>query len=270
VSAPLQTGLAVLDLSVRRGKRPVLEQVSLTVAPGAFVSVLGPNGAGKSTLLKAIAGLIAARDTSGAILLEGSDLAAMTPPARARLVAYVPQSQVAHWPIPVREAVAIGRVPHGATAGRPGPADRAAIERALVVADATHLADRPVTELSGGERARVMLARALAVEAPVLLADEVIAALDPGHQLAVMNVLKQLSETGRIVIAALHDLTHAARFATHAIVLDGGRLVASGAPAAVLTSDLLTQVFGIRAAYLKVEGETVVLPWSQTPHQAQS
>ena len=251
--------LAIDGLSVRFGDRTVLDGVSFQAAAGEFVCVLGPNGAGKSTMLRAIAGLVPAK---GRIVLDGADLASRPAMTRARLVAYLPQGHVAHWPLSVRDTVAIGRVPHGARTGRLSAGDLAIIERALAAVDATALAERPVTELSGGERARVMLARALAVEAPVLLADEAVAALDPGHQLTVMALLRDIASKGAIVLAALHDLTLAARFATRIVVLDHGRLAANGKASEAMAPELLARVFGIRAAYLEHDGLGVVVPWS--------
>ena len=251
--------IEVDGLTVRLGGRTVLDGVSLRAAAGELVCVLGPNGAGKSTLLRAIAGLVPAQ---GRVSLDGADLLALPPAVRAKRVAYLPQGHVAHWPIPARDAVAIGRLPHGGQPGRLGAADRAVVERALVMVDANHLADRPVTELSGGEKARIMLARALAVEAPLLLADEAVAALDPAHQLAVMSVLADLVRQGTTVLAVLHDLTLAARHASRLIVLDRGRVAADGPPGTVLDADLLAGVFGITAAHLQVEGQPVVVPWS--------
>ncbi len=246
------------QLSVRLGDRTALDGIDLSTKPGALIAVLGPNGAGKTTLLKALAGLVPAR---GRIALAGRNVAGMAPAERARIVAYLPQGHLAHWPISVRDAVAIGRTAHGAIPSRLSSADSAAIERALVMTDTAHLADRPVTELSGGERARVMLARALATEAPILLADEPTAALDPAHQLDVMALLVRTAAAGGTVLAALHDLTLAARFAHRAVVLASGRIEADGPPAHTLSPDLLSRVFGITALHLTHEGTPLVVPW---------
>ena len=243
---------------VRLGTRAALDGVDLRCAKGEFVCVLGANGAGKTTLLKAIAGLV---PHSGRLTLDGRDASAMRSSVRGRLVAYLPQGHHAHWPITAHEAVAIGRVPHGARPGAPGNADLAAISRALEAADAAALADRRITELSGGERARVMLARALAVEAPILLADEPIAALDPAHQLTVMKLLSNTAAQGATVLAALHDLTLAARFATRVVVLKAGRIAGDGPPAKVLTAELLASAFGITALHLEHDGTPLLVPW---------
>lgn len=246
------------DITVELGNRHVLDRVSFTIEKGALVCLLGPNGAGKTTLLKAIAGLV---PHAGRLAIDGREVAAMAAMERARTFAYLPQGHVAHWPITAREAVAIGRIAHGAGSGRLSASDTAAVERALAATDAMHLADRPITALSGGERGRVMLARALAVEAPVLLADEPIAALDPAHQLAVMALLGRIADEGTTVIAAIHDLTLATRFAGSCLVLSGGRLAGLGPPREVLSPALLGEVFGIAALHLEHDGAPVVVPW---------
>ncbi len=248
------------NITVQLGERRALDGVSLACATGEFICVLGANGAGKTTLLKAIAGLV---PYEGRVTLQGRDTQAMKPSERGRLVAYLPQGHHAHWPITAREAVAIGRVPHGAAPGRPNPHDEQAISRALEATDATALASRPITALSGGERARVMLARALAVEAPILLADEPISALDPAHQLAVMALLAQTAAHGVTVLAALHDLTLAARFATRVVVLVAGRIAADGPPRTVLTPQLLATAFGVTALHLEHDGAPLLVSWTQ-------
>jgi len=253
--------LAAENIGVRLGSRQLLADVSLTLKPGELVFLLGPNGAGKTTLLRTIAGLVPA---SGRVLWKDTDLARMNIRERARLMAYIPQGHVAHWPVTAREVVAIGRFPHASSLSRLLAADDAAIDKALASADAQHLADRIVTELSGGERARVMLARALAVEAPVLLADEPVAALDPEHQIGMAQLMRQLARDGRAVLAVVHDLTLASRFGDRVIVLNAGRVVAKGEPLQTLTPDLLRQVFGINAEVLKTETATALVPWSRT------
>jgi iron complex transport system ATP-binding protein len=244
-------------VSVRLGRRLALHGLSARIASGEMVCVLGPNGAGKSTMLRAAGGLVPA---AGSVRICGRDLRDMRVGERARAIAYLPQGQVAHWPINVRETVRIGRLPHGGGSS-PRRSDETAVDAALEAVDAMHLAERAITEISGGERARVLLARALAVEAPVLLADEPTAALDPAHQLTVMALLRRLAEHGRCVVAALHDLTLATRFATRVIVLAGGEPVADGAPGEVLQPQLLSDVFGISAARLRHDGAEVLVPW---------
>lgn len=246
-------------LTVRLAESDVLSNARLGAQRGELIAVLGANGAGKTTLLKAIAGLLT---FEGTLKLDGRDASSLSLQARARMVAYLPQGHAAHWPISVRDAVAIGRMPHGATAMHMRPADREAIEQAMANCDVAHLDRRAVTELSSGERARVMLARALAVQAAVLLADEPVASLDPAHQLAVLELLARTAKRGTVVLAVLHDLTLAARFANRAIVLAAGRIVADGPPAAVLTKELLAEAFAIDALHLAHESIPVLVPWS--------
>jgi iron complex transport system ATP-binding protein len=254
--------LEIDAVTIRLGGRIILDEVSLTAGPGELIFLLGPNGSGKTTLLRAIAALIR---HDGRVSFAGEVLETLPPRVRARKLAYLPQGHLAHWPLTAREVAAIGRTPHASSLNRLADVDMAAVERALDAVDAGALAERPITELSGGERARVMLARALAVEAPLLLADEPIASLDPAHQLAVLAVLRQTADNGACVMAALHDLALAARFGSRVIVLDRQHIAADGPPARVLTQSLLRQVFAIRALELEHENAKVVLPWSVEP-----
>ena len=248
-------------LSVRLGGRLVVEQLSLALPRAHVAALVGPNGAGKTTLLRALAGLLPAQ---GAVHVEGRAVASLDLRERARRFAYLPQGQNVHWPLPVRDVVALGRYPHGATdPSRLKPDDSAIVDRAMAATDVTAFADRPVTELSGGERSRVLLARALAVAAPVILADEPTTSLDPRHQIEVMHLLRGAAESA-LVIVVTHDLSLAARFADSVIVLHKGRLVASGPPGATLSDDMLARVFEVRAIRHEHEGATVIVPWVPT------
>lgn len=251
------SGLAVTDLSVRLGRTLAVDGVSLAVTPGRLVAVVGPNGAGKTSLIRAIAGLVR---HSGACRLEGEPLEALSPVERARRIAYLPQRADFAWALPVRDAIALGRLPHGDPFAAPTAADRAAVEVALGRLALADLAARPVTELSGGERARVMLARVLATGAPLILADEPTAALDPAHQMLVLELLVQEARAGRIVLAVLHDLALAARFADLVAVVDRGRLAAVGAPQDVLTEQRLAETFGLACRFVEIEGRQVPVP----------
>lgn len=235
----------VLDhVGVTLGRRAVVRDVSATFAPGTLTAIVGPNGAGKSTLARAMLALVPA---TGKIRVDGVDAAAMPRAALARRIAYVPQGQLLHWPLTVERLVGLGRLPHLAPMSRIGAADTAAIERAMARADVLDLRDRVATELSGGERARVLFARALAVEAAALIADEPLASLDPGHQIDVMDMLRAEAAGGALVIAVLHDLTLAARYCDRLLLIDAGRIVADGTPAQVLTAERLRAVYGIDA-----------------------
>ena len=252
--------LAIHDLAVRLGGRAVLEGVSLALRRGTFVAVVGPNGAGKTSLLRALVGLV---PHTGRVELAGTDLAALSSRERARRIAYLPQGHEVHWPLPTRDIVALGRFPHGAAdPDRLGEADRQAIADAMRLTETEAFADRPVTSLSGGERARVALARVFAAGAPVILADEPTAALDPRHQIDVVRSLQARARAGALVIAVTHDLGLAARYADEVLVLQGGRLAAFGAPSEALAPPLLQAVFGIEDYAAEYRGQPVLAPWS--------
>ncbi|MBB5045450.1 iron complex transport system ATP-binding protein [Rhodopseudomonas rhenobacensis] len=251
--------LLARGLGVELAGRAVLRDVSLTLAPKHLVALVGPNGAGKTTLLRALAGLL---PSTGDITVGGAALTALSLRERALRFAYLPQGHVVHWPLPARDIVALGRYPHGATdPSRLGPIDDAAVRRAMLATDTVGLAERRVTELSGGERSRVALARVLAVEAPVLLADEPTASLDPRYQLDVMQYLRDAADSGTLVIVVTHDLGLAARFADSVLVLADGRLAAQGAPAEALTDTVLTKVFRVSAYRAQHQSEAVIVPW---------
>lgn len=247
------------QLTASLGGRRIVGPLDFTLQDGRFIVLLGPNGAGKTTLLRALAGLL---PFEGALTLGGVPLDALARRARARRIAYLPQGHQAYWPLKAREIVALGRLPHGlGDPAIPAPADARIIARALARMDVSHLAERPVTTLSGGERARVMMARVLAVEAPVLLADEPTAALDPRHQIGVMEALRDEARAGKLVVAVTHDLTLAARMADEVILLDEGQMAAQGAPREALTDAVLHQVYGIKVQRGEIEGAPWLLPW---------
>lgn len=232
------------NVAVALGKRDVVQNASASFAPGTLTGIVGPNGAGKSTLARAMLALV---PHTGRILVDDAEVATMSRAGLAKRVAYLPQGQTLHWPLTVERLVELGRLPHLAPMSRIGEADTAAIERAIDRADVAGLRDRIATELSGGERARVLLARALAVEAPALIADEPLASLDPGHQIDVMELLQSEARAGGVVIAVLHDLTMAARYCDRLVLIDSGTVVADGTPAEVLTPENLKSVYGIDA-----------------------
>lgn len=246
-----------VDLAGRR----VLHDIAFGLPERGVVALVGPNGAGKTTLLKAICGLL---PSSGAVVIDGHDIAGLPLEVRARTIAYLPQGHTIHWPLAVRDVVALGRFPHGAVdPGRLSEKDSLAVSEAMAAADVLTLADRRVTELSGGERSRVALARALAVHAPVLLADEPIASLDPRHQLDVLRLLRKTADAGALIIVVTHDIAMAARFADEVLVVSEGRLVAHGAPAAALTDEILRDVFRVAAFRASADGEPIIMPWSE-------
>jgi iron complex transport system ATP-binding protein len=253
--------LTAQDLSVALSGRAVLHDVSLALPSGHLVGLVGPNGAGKTTLLRALAGLV---PSEGTVHVGGDALSALSLRERARRFAYLPQGHMVHWPLPARDIVALGRYPHGATdPARLTPADAEAVARAMRIADVVDFAERPVTELSGGERSRVALARVLAVEAPVILADEPTSSLDPRHQIDVMKTLRLATGKGALVIVVTHDLGLAARFADTILVLSDGRLVSQGAPMEALSEQIMADVFRISAYRTEFQRETVIVPWAE-------
>lgn len=252
------TSLTLTGLDVAIGRRTILSDVDLTVMAGEFVGIIGPNGAGKTTLLKAACGLIPSR---GGVMIGKDALVALPPAERARRIAYLPQGHVFYWPLPAAEIVALGRLPRGAGADL-SAADREAVSRAMAATGTSDYARQSVTTLSGGERARIALARVLATEAPLILADEPTASLDPRYQLIVLDVLKEQALAGGAVVAVLHDLGLAARYADRLVVLDQGRIVADGVPRDVLSKALLAETFGVQAMVVDAGGIPVVIPWA--------
>src|SRR5690606_11976003 len=223
-----EVSLSVTDLSFSYGSRTILDRLSFEVAPGTFCALLGPNGSGKSTMVKAIAGVHRAR--RGDITVEGRRIAGLGRRELARIVAYVPQVGDAPFDLTVREAVMLGRTPHFGIA--PGAADRAKVEDAIVRMGLSDIADQSMSELSGGQAQRAMIARALAQEPRVLLLDEPTSALDLRYQIETLQLVRRITrEEGISALIAIHGLNHAARYCDQVIVLHGGHLVADGTPA---------------------------------------
>ena len=251
--------VTVTALTVSLGGREIVRQADFSLEAGKLTVLVGPNGAGKTTILRALAGLT---PSTGAIDFDGAPISRLSRRERARRIAYLPQGHVFHWPLPVADVVALGRMPHGAGAGDLGEADRSAVAEAMRVCELEEFADRPVTTLSGGERSRVALARVLAVEAELILADEPVASLDPRYQLTVLALLADLARKGRTVLAVMHDLALAGRYADRVVALDSGTVVAAGTPGEVLRPDLLRRVFGIEARAFHDGDRTLIVPWA--------
>jgi iron complex transport system ATP-binding protein len=252
--------LSAQGVGVTLSGRTVLDGISLSLPSGQLVALVGPNGAGKTTLLRALAGLVR---SSGSIEVGGDPLSSLALRERALRFGYLPQGHVVHWPLPARDVVALGRYPHGATdPARLSSRDAQAVMRAMLATNVVEFAERPVTELSGGERSRVALARVLAIEAPVVLADEPTASLDPRYQIDVMTNLRSAADRGVLVLVVTHDLGLAARFADTVLVLSGGRLAAQGKPLQALSDQIMADVFRISAYRADHRNEAVILPWA--------
>ena len=237
--------LEARGLTLKRGRREILAGLDLSVRAGEVTALVGPNGAGKSTLLAGLCGLLPPAE--GAVRLDGQDLSTLPPKARARRIGFLPQAPEIAWPLEVRILVGLGRTPHIGARGL-SAADARIIDAALEEAGAADLAERDASTLSGGERARVMIARVLAGEPDWLLADEPLAGLDPGCQIDAADTLVRRARAGCGVVLTLHDLTLAARIADRVLVLAGGGLLADGPPEAALAPDVLSRAFGVRTA----------------------
>lgn len=251
--------LAADNIRAGYGARDTLHGVSLHARAGEVVGLIGPNGAGKSTLLSALAGLRPVRD--GLLSLGGRPLATLAPRERARELAYLPQAPNCHWPLAVEQVVALGRLPLRSPWSATGAADRAAIAAAMRRMEIETFATRLFTELSGGEKMRVLLARAICGAPRVLLADEPVDGLDPAHQLEVMSVLRELAADGRAVVVVLHDLVLAGRFCDRLVLLREGRVLAAGASEEVLTDENCARGYGIETLRCAHEGRSVLVPW---------
>jgi iron complex transport system ATP-binding protein len=248
----------VVDLRVTLGGARILAGVDLTVAAGEWVTVIGPNGAGKSTLLRAVGGLL---PVPAAINLFGTPSARLRRRDRARIVATVAQSPVVPPGMAVFDYVLLGRTPYVPPLGRESAADLAVVDEVLDRLDLTGFGSRPLATLSGGERQRVFLARALAQGAKLLLLDEPTSALDIGHQQEVLELVDRLRrDRGLTVLATMHDLSIAGEYADRMVLLDAGRVVATGSPREVLTEELLATHYRARVRVIDGEHGPLVVP----------
>jgi iron complex transport system ATP-binding protein len=244
-------------LEVRYGDTVAVKPTTTTIRPGEIVGLIGPNGAGKTSLLKALAGIPTA---SPHVRWQGRSLASFDHAARARSIAYLAQSPEANWPLTVRELVTLGRLPHRHYGQRLDADDVATIERAMRETETASLQDRRIDSLSGGERMRVHLARAFAVDAPALLVDEPVASLDPYHQLAVMRLLGQYRDNGRLVVAVLHDLNLALGACSRLLLMNEGEIVVDGKPDAVINATTLARHYRIRAWLAERDERRIAVP----------
>nr|WP_262694062.1 ABC transporter ATP-binding protein [Kordiimonas aquimaris] len=258
ITAKNTPALSVSGLSLSIDQKQILDDVSVTIKPGECVGLIGPNGAGKTTLLRALLGLVL--PDSGDVIVNGQCLAAMTIKERSRYFGYLAQGALAHWPMTVRSIVELGRMPHRHPWRDLSPQDKTIVDTAMERTGISEFASRLVTSLSGGERARVMLARAISVGAPFLLADEPAASLDPHYQLQMTSLLKQQVSDHCGVVVVMHDLNLAQQFCDRLIVIDAGRIVADGKPDDVLSDGLLQSVFRVGSVRWSEGGTSYVVP----------
>lgn len=248
MSALLAFEAARVDL----GGRAAVEAASLRVGAGERVALLGPNGAGKTTLLRAGIGLIAL--SAGSARLGGDDPAHLSPTARARRAAYLPQRPSAIWPVSVARLVALGRYAYGAAPDRLSAADQAAVDAALAACGLEPLRARRMDQLSGGEKARAHLARALAQGAPLLLLDEADAGLDPAQALGVADILRAHAAKGGAALFSTHDVALAARAADRVVLMRAGRILAEGSPREALSPGNLEAAYGRKGRLVESDG----------------
>lgn len=251
--------LEARHIDVSAAGAPLLRGVDCQAKAGRVTGLIGPNGAGKSTLLRALLRL--QRLDAGQVIWNGDDITVRPPHRLGHVFAYLAQSQAVHWPLTVEALVTLGRRPAFTPFARLTPSDRAAIDSAMARAELADLRQRPIASLSGGERARALLARVLASDAPVILADEPVAALDPYHQLNILELLKAMAAGGRAVLMVLHDLGLARRYCDDVIVLNDGMVSAAGPAAEILTPAILEPIYRVR---LDFSASGAVLPLART------
>lgn len=252
--------LTAQDITLSYGERVVSTHVTLDIPDGAFTAVVGANACGKSTLLRSFVRLL--KPSAGTVSLDGRDVHDYRPKAIARQVGFLPQGLVAPENIAVRRLVARGRYPHQSLLATWSAEDERAVAEAMTAAGVADLADRQVEELSGGQRQRVWVAMVLAQETPYLLLDEPTTFLDITHQYQLLKLFARLRDEGRTVIAVLHDINQACRFADHLVAMKAGRVVAEGAPADIVDAALIEEVFDLPCVVISdpVTGTPMVVP----------
>jgi iron complex transport system ATP-binding protein len=256
------------ELTLAYDKHVVTRDLSVEIQDGGFTAIVGPNACGKSTLLRALARMLKPRD--GTVLLDGATIGSLPTRDVAKQIGLLPQSATAPDGITVSDLVARGRHPHQSLFRPWSKEDARAVREAMERTDIVPLADRPVDELSGGQRQRVWLAMALAQETPLLLLDEPTTFLDIAHQLEVLDLCADLHERGRTLVAVLHDLNHACRYATRLIAMRDGVIVAQGAPADIVDAALVELVFGLRCSVVPdpETGAPMVVPAARRARRA--
>lgn len=264
MSLPKKSALRLRGVGAGYQGQRVIDGVDAEVAPGSWLAIIGPNGAGKSTLLKAVAGLV---ERTGTIEIGEQDADQLSHRERARAIGYAPQNPTLPEDLTVTDYVLLGRTPHLRPLGRESAADLTIVADVLARLDLRSLADRRLHAVSGGERQRAVLARTLAQQAGLLLLDEPTTGLDIGHAQALLELIDRLRRAdGTTVVSTLHDLTLAGQYADQLLLVQNGEVVAAGAPADVLTVDLLSRFYGADVEVLHTsDGGPVVVPRRQAP-----
>ena len=263
--APAQ--LQARGLSAGYDRKVVSKELSLTIPDGRFTVIVGPNACGKSTLLKTLARLI--KPHAGEVVLDGRSISAIPAKELARTLGLLPQSSISPDGITVAELVARGRFPHQKLLRQWSKEDEAAVTEAMAMTGVTALSATLVDELSGGQRQRVWVAMVLAQETPLLLLDEPTTFLDIAHQIELLELFRELNRTrGYTLVAVLHDLNHASRYADNIVAMKDGRVVAEGAPADVITEELVEEVFGLPCRVIEdpVSLTPLVIPLGRPAH----
>ncbi|MDF5758367.1 ABC transporter ATP-binding protein [Spongiactinospora sp. TRM90649] len=255
-----RTRLSARDITLAYDERVVSAGLSLGVPDGAFTAVVGANASGKSTLLRALVRLV--RPSGGAVLLDGRDVRELRSKKIAKEVGFLPQNLVAPEEMVTRRLVARGRYPHQSPLSTWSAGDERAVAEAMDAAGVADLADRPVAELSGGQRQRVWMAMVLAQETGHLLLDEPTTFLDIAHQYQLLALLARLRDRGRTIVAVLHDINQACRYADHLVAMKDGRIVAEGPPERIVDAALVEDVFGLPCVVVPdpVTGTPMVVP----------
>ncbi|MET9572965.1 ABC transporter ATP-binding protein [Streptomyces virginiae] len=253
--------LTAENVTLGYDQRVIAENLSVEIPDNSFTVIVGPNACGKSTLLRALSRML--KPSGGRVLLDGQAIGSMPAKKVAKTLGLLPQSSIAPDGITVADLVSRGRYPHQGLLRQWSAEDERIVKESMASTGVAELADRAVDELSGGQRQRVWIAMALAQQTPLLLLDEPTTYLDIQHQIDVLDLCAELHETqGRTLVAVLHDLNHAARYATHLIAMRGGKVIAEGAPQEVVTAELVEKVFGLRCQIIDdpETGTPLVIP----------